>query len=121
MTKKAYKWFLVIVWAGLIFFLSHQPGLESGLSAQWDFLLRKLAHISEYLILTVLLMGALGKYEISRKNIIVLAAVFSILYAISDEYHQTFISNRHGAIRDVFIDSSGVFLAAWLKIKKMIK
>ena len=121
MKKKAYKWFLVIVWASFIFFLSHQPGLESGLAAQWDFFLRKLAHISEYTILTLLLINALKEQGLSRKKILLLAISLAFFYAISDEYHQTFILGRNGTFRDVLIDSSGIFLAAWLKNKKMIK
>jgi VanZ family protein len=38
------------------------------------------------------------------------SAVIAVIYAISDEYHQTFVPFREGTIRDVFIDSIGVFL-----------
>lgn len=114
MKEKIKKWGLVFLWAGLIFFLSHQPGLKSGLSNEWDFILRKLAHISEYFVLTFLLINALNQYRLSKKKIIVLSVFLSVLYACSDEYHQTFINAREGTIRDVLIDGVGVFLPSYL-------
>ncbi|MFH1460957.1 MAG: VanZ family protein [Patescibacteria group bacterium] len=120
MSGKTKNWLLVFIWIGFIFFLSNQPGLKSGLPGQWDFLLRKLAHIAEYAILTWLLIRALKEYSINRRQILVLAISLSILYAISDEYHQSFISERQGAGQDVLIDSLGILIAAWLGRKKMI-
>ena len=35
------------------------------------------------------------------------AAVFSLLYAASDEFHQTFVPGRSGALSDVMIDFAG--------------
>ena len=39
---------------------------------------------------------------------VILAVVFGCLYAISDEFHQVFVSARSGSIRDVFLDTIGV-------------
>jgi len=113
MSHKTKNWIFVFVWAGLIFFLSHQPFLKSGLPNQWDFVLRKLAHITEYAILTWLLIRALKEYQLTNKQIIFLAISLAVLYALSDEYHQTFILGRQGTLRDVLIDSSGIFLTSW--------
>jgi VanZ family protein len=121
MSTKAKKWLLVLLWAGFIFFLSHQPGLKSGLPNEWDFLLRKLAHISEYAILTLLLIQALKEHQMPKRRIFWLTVIVAVLYALSDEYHQSFILKREGAISDVFIDSIGIFLVTWLKKRKMIK
>lgn len=40
------------------------------------------------------------------------------MYAMSDEYHQSFISNRSGTPWDVLVDSIGVLLVVYLYIKK---
>ena len=45
----------------------------------------------------------------SRKALIA-SAIIGVLYAISDEYHQTFVPLRDGRVRDVVIDSIGIFL-----------
>ncbi len=68
--------------------------------------IRKLAHFTEYLILCLLWINALNKSNVKHKYL--LAILFSIIYAISDEYHQTFISGRSGQLLDVLIDSGGV-------------
>ncbi|MFH1611782.1 MAG: VanZ family protein [bacterium] len=121
MNAKLKNWFLVVVWVGIIFFLSHQPSLQSGFPHYYDFVLRKLAHITEYFILTFLLIRALAEYNLSKKKILIIALVLAFLYATSDEYHQTFIVGRQGAIMDVMIDSIGILLSTWLGKIKMIK
>lgn len=90
------------------------PNLESGLDQ--DFILRKFAHIFEYFVLTLLIFPAVFKSKQNKKTALFLAAVFSLLYAISDEYHQTFIFGRSGNITDVFIDSFGIFLAVFAAV-----
>ncbi|MDD5044729.1 MAG: VanZ family protein, partial [Candidatus Omnitrophica bacterium] len=50
-------WLPVLIWCTLIFFLSGTPNLSTGLGA-WDAILRKAAHIIEYLILTFLFYRA---------------------------------------------------------------
>lgn len=113
--KKLLKlWLPVIVWMGLIFFLSHQPNLKSGLEDWLDFILRKIAHITEYGILTFLLIRALNQHNLTIKKTLLISVFLAVFYAISDEYHQTFIFGRHGTIRDVGIDTIGILIATWL-------
>ena len=59
-------WFWVILWAGLIFILSSIPRLESSLDQ--DFLLRKLAHIFEYFVLTWFLYSAFSGHYLEANN-----------------------------------------------------
>jgi VanZ family protein len=120
METRTKNWILVFLWTGLIFFLSHQPYLKSDLPGQWYFFLRKIAHITEYAILTFLLIRALKGYQLTNGRVLILATSLAIAYAIFDEYHQTLISGREGTPRDVLIDSLGVFWVTWLKKRKMI-
>ena len=108
MNKFLKYWLPVLVWAGFIFYLSSIPDLESGLKQ--DFILRKIAHILEYAILTFLFLRALAKESLSVKKIAVFSLFFSLFYALSDEYHQTFVFGREGSLKDVGIDSIGVLL-----------
>jgi len=119
MNKKILNWFLVFIWAGIIFFLSHQPDLKSNFPSEYDFILRKLAHITEYAVLTFLLIKAFSQYQLSAKRILFFSILLAVLYAFSDEYHQSFIIKRTGAFQDIAIDSIGIFLV-WLKHKKFI-
>ena len=95
---------------GLIYFLSAQPDLSTGLGF-WDLVLRKLAHMSVYLLLTLLWWRALAPMT---GHPLALAALVAVLYAITDEYHQSFIEGRHGSPVDVAIDSVGIAAAILL-------
>lgn len=91
---------------GLIFFLSAQPDLSSGLGG-WDLVLRKLAHMTEYALLFVLWRRALP----DRPPL--MAAAIAVAYAITDEFHQTFVEGRHGSPVDVLVDCVGI-AAGWV-------
>jgi len=109
------RWIFVFLWAGMIFYLSSIPNLSSGLEA--DFILRKFAHIFVYFILTVLVFYALWGKQKASKDVLktsLLAFCLSFLYALSDEYHQTFVFGRSGSLKDVLINLVGVGLAVFL-------
>jgi VanZ family protein len=89
----------------LIFALSATPDLSTGLGF-WDTVLRKLAHITIFGVLWLTLARA-GDW---RRPL--LATALAILYAISDEVHQSFVDGRHGTPVDVAIDTVGMGLAA---------
>ena len=46
----------------------------------------------------------------SYKNCILISIFIGVIYAITDELHQLFVSGRSGELRDVFIDSCGIIL-----------
>jgi hypothetical protein len=94
----------------LIFWLSAQPNLDSGLGF-WDDVLRKLAHVTAYAALTVLWTWTL-RPALARP--LPLAAALTLLYAISDEYHQSFVEGRTGSPVDVGIDLIGIVIASIL-------
>lgn len=125
--KYIYPWMAVVVWMGVIFYLSHQPGnesshLSSGISdaiiqtmqtvlpfisideAFFHHLIRKSAHFTAYFLLGMLVVHAL---KVPFKKGFIYALVICMLYATSDEVHQLFIPGRSGEVRDVLIDSAG--------------
>jgi VanZ family protein len=89
---------------GLIFFLSAQPDLGTGLGTM-DVVLRKCAHMAEYGLLWFLWWRALGYGHPAPSIAIALA------YAASDEFHQSFVEGRSGVVTDVLIDAAGIGLA----------
>ena len=88
----------------VIFAFSAQPDLGTGLGA-WDTILRKAAHMAEYGLLWFLWWRALGYRHTAA------AVGITLLYAASDEIHQSFVEGRHGTPVDVAIDAAGVALA----------
>ena len=74
---------------------------------KYNHLFRKIAHASEYFILTILLLIALKNSGVIGKKIFFTALGICFLYACSDEYHQTFVNGRTGQFSDTLIDSFG--------------
>lgn len=116
LNSPARRWFRIVrYWLpalccmALIFLLSSLSGSSLSNFGFLDVFIKKGAHITEYAILYFFLFRAVQILMITRKALIV-SAVIAVLYAISDEYHQTFVPLREGTVRDVFIDSIGIFL-----------
>jgi VanZ family protein len=93
----------------LIFFLSSLQGSSLSDFGSFDFFVKKGAHVTEYAILYLLLFRAFHSAMVTHKAFI-FSAIIGFLYAISDEYHQTFVPLRDGRVRDVVFDSIGIFL-----------
>ena len=74
------------------------------------FLVRKTAHFSLYFVLGASYANSvLQLYGVSAKRAYVIALVFSVMYAATDEIHQMFVPGREGKLSDIFIDGSGAF------------
>ena len=103
-------WLPVAAWAAVIFALSSVPSLSSGLG-DWDYVLRKCAHMTEYALLAALLYRALDR-ELP-------AFLFTVAYAATDELHQHFVRGRHASVVDVAIDAVGatIGLLAWARLR----
>jgi len=109
------RWFAVVLWMGAIFALSAIPSLSSPFQPLYDFVLRKFVHVGEYGVLTVLLFRALRTHMTCKTQPLLIAALLAVLYAFSDEWHQTFVPGREGSLRDVGIDAlSVVGVSLWL-------
>lgn len=103
----------------LIFFLSAQSNLGTDLGLI-DLIGRKIVHAGVYAAMTLLwwwaflpLCGPEVRSMASRWALSA-AALVSFLYAISDEFHQTFTDGRSGSPIDVGIDTVGIVFACWL-------
>ncbi|WP_243441148.1 VanZ family protein [Dethiobacter alkaliphilus] len=127
------SWLAVFLWMGLIFYLSHQPGeasaaLSSGVTdvifrtvvavfnidvapgagdGMFHFWVRKSAHAFLYFVLAVLVIHALGRSGVVGRKAYLIAFLFCVFYAVTDEVHQLYVPGRSGEIGDVVIDSVG--------------
>lgn len=79
-----------------------------------EFFIRKLGHVFEFALLAVLWLNALRARQISRGIALLSASLISLLYAASDEWHQSFVPGRTGHAIDVAVDSIGILLVAVL-------
>ena len=103
-------WLPPVVLMGVIFALSAQPSLDSGLGVV-DLVGRKLIHFGEYALLCFLWWRAFSSITTPRRAAL-LAFLIASAYAATDELHQTFVEGRHGSPVDWLIDTAGAALVA---------
>lgn len=88
---------------------------------EMNYPLRKLAHVAEYFILSILVYNILKFFRKTNKNYL-LTIIFCFLFAIADEYHQTLINGRTGQFSDCLIDMAGCLLyLIFVKLIEVIK
>jgi VanZ family protein len=92
------------------------PGISDEAVGRVVLVIRKAAHVSEYAVLALLAWRARRKpvREDSRPwrwSEAAFALNVAVLFAITDEWHQTFVPSREGSPRDVLIDAAGALLA----------
>jgi len=125
------SWLSVIGWMSFIFLLSMQEGDDSAqLSGGFveffspfvqvfvpnmtldtlHLFVRKLAHMTEFAVLAILLVNALRQHFNEKREIYILALIIGSVYAITDEVHQLFVTSRVGSVVDVLFDTFGVIV-----------
>ncbi len=111
MKKHLSLWGPVLLWAGVIFYLSSVPNLRF-VEAWWDIVLRKVGHMVAFGILARLLARAFtGSTFWSWKRIFAMSLMMTFLYACSDEWHQSFTPGRVASPLDIVIDTLGAWIA----------
>ncbi|MFA6272444.1 MAG: VanZ family protein [Patescibacteria group bacterium] len=119
--------------AGVIFYLSSIPDLQSGLPSTFDLVLRKIAHMGEYGLLAIFLLrmffnndeikrdlktGTVKHQNMLYLEIITAGVLVSLLYAFSDELHQLFVPGRSGSLWDAGIDFIGIIIGTVIYDRK---
>ncbi len=127
-----FSWLVTAAWAGLIFEASTEHfgssftalllsealrflhlTVSAGTFDTLHFVIRKLAHLTEYAIFSMLLYGSIGGPEQVRWR--AQTAFWSILvagfYSLTDEFHQSFVPGRTASLVDCGIDTAGAALA----------
>ncbi|HET9224526.1 MAG TPA: VanZ family protein [Roseiflexaceae bacterium] len=101
------RWLAVALWMGLIFAFSAQSRLPSAPQPWLDFLFKKSAHFAVFATLATLLWRG---FEWRSRGWL-WAWLLTVIYAISDEWHQSFVAGRHPQATDVLIDACGAATA----------
>ncbi|MEK7279601.1 MAG: VanZ family protein [Nitrospirota bacterium] len=115
MLKTLSCWILVFLYAALIFYLSSGP-ITADVPGN-----DKLYHMIEYGIFSLLLYNALSSSFRKERpwKIALLAIILTILYGISDEFHQLFVPSRSSDPYDVVADASGaIIVQGMISIRK---
>lgn len=108
------NWLPVFLWAVVIFSVSSIKQVKVSDFFFWDFVLKKIAHVSEYAVLYALIFRSTGgKWATSY--------LLTAIYAASDEFHQYFVPGRTATLLDLGFDASGANIALYLlwKLKQI--
>ena len=123
---KRFLWYWVppLVCMGLIFVLSAQPDLPHAPGPWLDTLLKKAGHAFVYGVLAWLYQRALRPHIRTPLVLRIASASLAVAYALSDEYHQTFVPGRTGRLFDVLVDGVGacgaMLLGWWLERRRAV-
>ena len=109
MLKKILRWLPALLTMAVIFAFSSIPGKGMPDFGVFDLSVKKLGHVTVYALLALSFAYA---FEWNPKRFL-LAWVLCFLYAISDEFHQSFTPGRNAWWVDVALDSIAAALALW--------
>ena len=119
-------WLPPLAWMGLIFFLSAQPDLPHAPGPWLDTLVKKTGHAAVYGVLAWFYLRVLRQYFSNGRaptTLHVVSVGLTVAWALSDEYHQTFVSGRNGNLFDVAVDGVGacaaMLLERWLVRRRL--
>ena len=102
----------LLIWMGLIFYLSSIPGSPRVYNNPIIYIERKGAHIFEFFVLTILFFRIFRLHiRKGKTEILGWSVIGASLFAISDEIHQLFTPFRDGKTADLIFDLVGIILA----------
>jgi VanZ family protein len=108
-------WLPVLIWMVVIFLFSNQPysgAVTERYFGTYNVPVRKISHALEYAILYLLSQRAFrmsGQKWHSKATLLGLA--LACFYALTDEWHQSFVPGRSATLSDAGIDSIGALCA----------
>lgn len=108
-TARLPGWVLLVGWMALIFFLSAQSGLPHPKTHWLAELVSSAGHATVFGVLAVLWARVLP----AGRRTWLLALALTLLYALSDEFHQAFVPGRIPDVWDLVCDGLGAVLALW--------
>jgi len=110
LARMAGRWLPALIMMVLIFLLSSLPASALPYFGRWDVLVKKASHALGYAMLALAYHGALPR-SLAPGYRWLTALFMAALFALSDEFHQSFVDGRTSSLRDVAIDSLGAAVA----------
>ena len=110
-------WLPAVAVMAAIFLLSSQSGLRVSEDVAVDRPFRVTGHLLAYALLAALLLVAVSGARRPRARDVLIAFGLTIAYALSDEWHQSFVPDRTGRLDDVLTDAIGALVGlavGWL-------
>ena len=118
-------WLPPLAWMGMLFYLSAQSDIPCPSGPLLQQLYERGGHALAYAILAWLYLRALRRTIHNGVVLRLVSAGLAVVYALSDEYHQTFVPGRSGDLTDLLVDSAGVcgamLLSWWLERQRALR
>lgn len=108
--KTAMRWLPALALMAVIFVLSSISGLRVSDDVQVERPIRVVAHLGTYALLAGLLLYALCGLRRPRAVEAWAAFGLTLLFAASDEIHQSFVPGRTGRFDDIVVDAIGALI-----------
>jgi VanZ family protein len=108
--KAILRWLPAGAWMALIFLLSSLSELPNAPAGLPQDVFLKLSHVVGYGVLALLIEHALARPRSGKP----VALLLTMLYGLSDEWHQSFTPGRMPDPGDLLADVFGAFAALWL-------
>lgn len=126
--RRLWRYAPLLIWMGVIFFASTNefsgantsriirplllwlfPEISEERIRFVHFIVRKVAHFSEYAVFAFLAARAFANssHEFLRRGFFYITFALIFLYSLTDEFHQSFVPSRVGTIYDSLIDTAG--------------
>jgi VanZ family protein len=105
------RWGPLILWMIVLFFASATPGPDIPAFGPWDFVVKKGGHMLGYAVLGVLCRRTWGW----QRRPVAAAWLPAVMYALVDEFHQSFVPGRHPSLVDALgFDGVGAALGIFV-------
>ncbi len=105
------RWIPALLMMTVIFLFSSRTTTELPDFLGWDYVIKKTAHVVVYGLLALAFFFWFHFSPPYRR----LAWLLALLYAATDEFHQSFVPGRHASVMDVLLfDNFGALFALWL-------
>ncbi len=111
----ALRWLPALAMMAVIFLASSMPATDLPFFGRWDLLIKKGGHALGYAMLGLSYYFALPA-RLSRGYRGAMAWLMAVVFALSDEFHQSFVEGRGSNLVDVGIDSVGAGLSLLLMV-----
>jgi VanZ family protein len=106
-----HRWFPALLLMLVIFVFSSQPSENLPDFNRADKIIKKGGHMLGYGLLALSYWHALG-WDVKKRPLVWL---FTVFYAITDEFHQSFVPGRNASVGDVLIfDNLGALISLWI-------
>jgi len=116
MKMRIIRWIPAIIMMVLIFIASGTPGNEVPDFGAIDLIVKKGGHMTGYALLAIAcFFAAYGDFKNVTRSA-VLSLCISVVYAASDEYHQSFTPDRFPSVIDVGIDTAGAIIGVGIAV-----